>query len=125
MNDTAANATTPAPTFTITFAEGTIGDDMAALALPQYAFEAVLDRTSWDFIESKEFGYRKVWVTARWGNGEALEMRLDINGSHPTRVVAIVQEKITLAEMMLQKGNVNYKPFLTLYKSLLAAIIES
>lgn len=125
MSDTAANATTPAPTFTITLAEGTIGDGMAALALPQYAFEAVLDRTLWDYNEANELGYRKVWVTARWGNGEALEMRIDINNSCPTRLQAIMREKIEGAQMMVEKGHAQYEPFLAVYQSLLMAITES
>ena len=113
------------PTFTITYAEGTIGSDMAALALPQYALEAVLDRISWDYTNAKESGYRKVFVTARWGNGEALDLRLDINGSHPTRLSAILEEKSACAEMMMGKGCAQYEPFLALYKSLITAITEA
>lgn len=120
-----SNATTPTPTFTITLADGTIGASMSALALPQYAFEAVLDRTLWDYNEANELGYRKVWVTARWGNGEALEMRIDINNSCPTRITAIMREKIEGARMMVQKGHNQYEPFVAIYQSLLTAITKA
>lgn len=112
------------PVFTITFAEGTIGDDMATLALPRYAFEAVVDRIRSDFNEAKEIGCRKVFVTARWGNDEALDLRLDINNVNPTRLPAILRQKIEAAQMMMGKGYTQYEPFVAVYQSLLAAITE-